>query len=377
MGLCGDCVTRSIAIATGLNYRSVYDELFERTSRSPRMGLNVAVADGYLKERGWTRHPFFGVYDPAILPMGNVVVHLTCDGPTGHFSALIDRVVHDTWNPVDDEYTVRSYWTPPAGFSSTTTTDQSHSGSSSSQELTQQEFEKILRRLRALDNTAKNDASTEGEKQNALRMMQALLFQHNLSREDLSTDNKSDHLQFSRLSCVLNGSRACLWEVALANYLCEEIFPLVQYYRSRVKKRTIFQFYGPRHDTLNAIELFRELLLTIAAAAQLRFRGYAKGSGASYAEGYVKGLPRNQSQSAQPTDSPEIAASKQLIASRSLIVHRQANDWLFAECGIELAVASRVGRTQDDPNAKELGKQHGATHQVGPGNRPERLTFRS
>ncbi len=37
------------------------------------------------------------------------------------------------------------------------------------------------------------------------------------------------------------------------------------------------------------MQLFRELIVTIAAAAQVRFGGYYRGSGASYAEGYVQG----------------------------------------------------------------------------------------
>jgi hypothetical protein len=207
-------------------------------------------------------------------------------------------------------------------------------------------------------------------------MMQALLFQHNLSREDISDDGKSDTMQFTRLSCVLNGNRACNWEHDLALYVCEEIFPLVQYYCKRIKKRTLFLFYGPRHDTINAIELFRELLLTIAAAAQLRYGGYSRGSGASYAEGYVLGLPRNRSTGEKGSASEVTTTSTQLIASRSLIVHHQADDWLRTECGIQLVRSSSSARNHLDFAAKSLGESHGSTHQVSPGNRPARITHR-
>ncbi|MCC6509242.1 MAG: DUF2786 domain-containing protein, partial [Pirellulaceae bacterium] len=51
VGLAGDCVTRSVAIATGAVYRQVYDELGERALKSPRMGLPVVVSDEYLQAR--------------------------------------------------------------------------------------------------------------------------------------------------------------------------------------------------------------------------------------------------------------------------------------------------------------------------------------
>jgi hypothetical protein len=376
-GFCGDCVTRSIAIGTGLSYRAVYDELGEAANKTPRNGLPIEIAASYLGKAGWGFESFAEtVFAPENFPRGTFVIHMVHTEPrrSGHLTCVIDNVVHDTWNPAeDDSFRMKGVWTSPKkvapeSLEATRSKDRSDQAS-----LTQREFEKILRRLRALDNTANNDASTEGEKRNALQMMQALLLQHNLTREDLLGEAGRPSLQLGRFSCVLNGSRACTWEHEVAQYLCEEIFPLVQYYSSRLGKRTLFHFYGPQLDCSNCLDLFRELIVTIAAAAQVRFGGFYRGSGASYAEGYVQGLPRTRSLSStggrKAASGPD-DASQSLIAARSMIVHEAARDWLYEECGIRVVSSTSYSRNELDYAARSLGKQHGATHEIKPVNRP-------
>jgi hypothetical protein len=377
-GFCGDCVTRSIAIGTGVSYRSVYDQLGDAANKTPRNGLSTEIANTYLQKANWIFEPFDEiVFDPATFPRGTFVVHLghLHSRRAGHLTCVVDGVVHDTWNPAeDDSYRLRGIWSSPSnGSHGSTPTTQSSSETHEETSLTQQEFEKILRRLRALDSTANNDASTEGEKRNALLMMQALLLRHNLSREDLLGDSSKSTLQLGRFSCVLNSSRACTWEHGVAHYLCDEIFPLVQYFSTRKGKRTLFHFYGPHLDCSNCMQLFRELIVTIAAAAQVRFGGYYRGSGASYAEGYVQGLPRSKQKSQSGSSTQSLSSSDEsqsLIAARSLIVHETARLWLANECGIQLVTSTKYSRNERDHAAESLGKKHGASHEIKPANRP-------
>ncbi|NCU55175.1 MAG: hypothetical protein EBW57_04030, partial [Candidatus Fonsibacter ubiquis] len=74
-GQAGDCVVRSIAIATGMPYQKVYDDLFKanqefrNTSRtklarslkqrndSPRSGTHRVVLNKYLEKLGWKWTP--------------------------------------------------------------------------------------------------------------------------------------------------------------------------------------------------------------------------------------------------------------------------------------------------------------------------------
>lgn len=105
-GETGDCVVRAIAIATGIPYREVYDELHDasrewnhkrrvsaqrktRFNASPRSGVRREVYDQYLKKRGWAWVPRMGIgtgckvhLSADELPSGPIVVrvskHLVC-----------------------------------------------------------------------------------------------------------------------------------------------------------------------------------------------------------------------------------------------------------------------------------------------------------
>jgi hypothetical protein len=258
-------------------------------------------------------------------------------------------------------------------------------GRSHATDLTQAEFEKIIQRLRAIDNTAKNQATTDGERENALRMMQALMLRHNLSREDLNETSEASGSGYTRRACAVNGANALSWEKALANYVTTHVMPMVQYYIGRRGKRSLVFFYGPRWDVENAIALYRELLLTIATSARLLYRGHARGSGASYAEGYVATLPRgDRPNSARPSSAKHPAApsedsdpsSQALIAQRRSLAHRQAALWLQLECDISLVTVTTRGRGQRDRNAEALGRVHGAQHIIDPPSRPKGLPDR-
>ncbi len=365
VGLAGDCVTRAIVIATGTSYRDVYRALGAIADMTPRDGVITSVAAEYLEALGWIHHSGCGsVLASAALPKGAVIVDLTAPKHrrSGHFCSVIDHVIYDTWNPSDDDsFVVTGYWTrPEIAGASTLPVASRQSQRSAEQTLTQREFDKVLHRLRSLDNTASNSASTEGEKRNALRMMQNLLLRHNLSRDDIVENDNVDNMRFTNVACPVNGRRACGWEKSLAAYVVDEIFPLTSWYFGTRGPRTLFWFYGPVDDVNNCIALFRELLLTITASAQLQYGGYARGSGASYAEGYVRGLPRYHSSADSQTQINETA----LIHARTLVVKQAARDWLRLECGVSIVMKSSSGRSQHDPDAADRGKQHGSKHDL-------------
>lgn len=138
-GSTGDCVTRAIAIATGLPYREVYDELFERnrgfmnTSRTrrarklrargkgatPRSGVYKEAYKPYLEDTlGWA-------WTPTMQFGQGCKVHLTADElPSGtiiarcskHLVAVIDGVAMDTNDPTrNGTRCVYGYWSKPEG----------------------------------------------------------------------------------------------------------------------------------------------------------------------------------------------------------------------------------------------------------------------
>ena len=110
-GKTGDCVTRAIAIATGLPYQEVYDALngladSERTGKrkrgksNSRTGVYKQTKRKYLESLGW-------VWTPTMQIGSGCKVHLRSDElPSGrlivalsrHSAAVIDGVLHDTYD---------------------------------------------------------------------------------------------------------------------------------------------------------------------------------------------------------------------------------------------------------------------------------------
>src|SRR5262249_20667790 len=108
----GDCVTRSIAIATGLPYREVYDALNvlakrerrgspKRSASSARAGVPPVPYHRYRESLGWAWGPTMRIgqgcrvhLHDGELPAGRLVVVLS-----KHLTAVIDGVIHDTHDP--------------------------------------------------------------------------------------------------------------------------------------------------------------------------------------------------------------------------------------------------------------------------------------
>lgn len=104
----GDCVCRSISIATGYDYKFVYDLInekakSERTGKrkrgksSARDGVYKGTTKKVMEELGWTWHPTMQIgsgckvhLDESELPPGRLVVAVS-----KHMTAVIDGVLHD------------------------------------------------------------------------------------------------------------------------------------------------------------------------------------------------------------------------------------------------------------------------------------------
>jgi hypothetical protein len=129
-GNAGDCVVRAIAIATEQPYQVVYDALHDagrdykfrsrrarvkRGSASPRDGVHPAVYKPYLLALGWEWVPTMQIGSGCRvhlradeLPAGRLIVRLS-----GHLSAVINSVIHDTNDPSrEGTRCVYGYWRP-------------------------------------------------------------------------------------------------------------------------------------------------------------------------------------------------------------------------------------------------------------------------
>jgi hypothetical protein len=116
-GRAGDCVARSVAIASGRPYAEVYAALAtgagnERKSRgaSARNGIHTTRKwfKDYMRSIGfeWTPTMLIGQgckvhLDAAELPAGRLVVAVS-----KHYTAVIEGVIHDTHDPSDRPATI-------------------------------------------------------------------------------------------------------------------------------------------------------------------------------------------------------------------------------------------------------------------------------
>jgi len=131
-GKAGDCVIRSIAIVTGMNYQKVYQDLYnanenfrissktklarslKKKNDSPRTGTHRAVLKKYLEKLGWKWTPtmFIGQgckvhLKKEELPNGILIV--SC---SKHITVVKNGVLHDTYDcSRNGTRCVYGYWT--------------------------------------------------------------------------------------------------------------------------------------------------------------------------------------------------------------------------------------------------------------------------
>jgi hypothetical protein len=130
-GKTGDCVVRSIAIATGLPYQHIYDLVNRASTRertgtrkrgisNARTGVYKSTIHRVMKELGWTWTPTMQIGSgckvhlrPNELPSGRLVVSVS-----KHLTTMIDGVIYDTHDcSRRGKRCVYGYWQPPPGRS--------------------------------------------------------------------------------------------------------------------------------------------------------------------------------------------------------------------------------------------------------------------
>lgn len=109
-----DCVVRAIAIATGEDYKLVYQDLHIMAKKSPRHGVNKGVYKHYLESiLGYTWVPCMKIgsgcrvhLNSEELPKGTIIVQVS-----KHIACVIDGVLHDTYDSSrEGTRCVYGYW---------------------------------------------------------------------------------------------------------------------------------------------------------------------------------------------------------------------------------------------------------------------------
>lgn len=106
-----DCVIRSISIALGKSYATVFDELMHLGLHIGAYPNHPKVWEKYLKDNGWVKNK-----PPRNVDGKYIRLQHWDDAPkraiiknSGHLTCVVDGAVHDSW---DCRYRpVNSYWT--------------------------------------------------------------------------------------------------------------------------------------------------------------------------------------------------------------------------------------------------------------------------
>ncbi len=132
-GKAGDCVARAVAIASGKPYDEVYKRLAagmgtqRSTSRTPRR--STSARNGVSVTRKWFKDYMAElgfVWTPTMHIGSGCTVHLTADelpagrlvvSVSGHYTAVIDGVIHDMHDPRREVHCTEPYREPmPKGY---------------------------------------------------------------------------------------------------------------------------------------------------------------------------------------------------------------------------------------------------------------------
>jgi len=114
-----DCVCRAVAIASGRDYKQVYDALTAATGQTPRRGVDTRARSfkAFMTSAGFVWTPCSSIgstasvhyYADELPTAGRLVCSVS-----GHYTAVIDGVVHDAWdsryNSFGQPRRIYGYW---------------------------------------------------------------------------------------------------------------------------------------------------------------------------------------------------------------------------------------------------------------------------
>jgi len=218
-------------------------------------------------------------------------------------------------------------------------------------------LDRIKSTIRAMLNLAANEAATQGEKDNAMRKVSALMDEHNLREEDLAdADGVLDSLDNVEVGkAVVNvGARTCYWMATLCIFV-QNLLGTVKSYtvKSTDRKSMTCVFYGVLADCQIAAEIYYETRDFIETACGTKYGGTRRGDGYSYCVGFVSGLNEQlakiKAASAPPISNALVVARNAIVVKKHDIAKRWADDQ-----GLKLRSHTRRTHISGDPFADGL-----------------------
>lgn len=209
------------------------------------------------------------------------------------------------------------------------------------------ELDKIANRVKKLMALANDQAASDGERDNALRMAHATMLKYNLDQFDV--DGKPAGPQEHRHERRVE-SYGRPWAVALANSVARAFFCKLLMRKSPVKDQVIYCFVGKESNTDAAAEVAVTLIHSIFREAKRRMR--LEGENVTWRRSFCTGaMFKIQERCAALHTSTQLeggSTSTALVVRNAYAVEAQANDQWLADQGIRTRErASRAKRSMD------------------------------
>ena len=237
-------------------------------------------------------------------------------------------------------------------------------------------------KLRKLLNLSTNAGAAEGEVDNAMAAATRLMTQHNLTREDVDmhAQDPVQNVRLGRHASVSLGRNFSSWEGMLAVFVKEFIGYLDCYKTPSIalKKNgvavldedghprfgTMVYFYGSEDSAEAAVEVYEELRDTIQAMGLLLHRGWFKGDGAVYCQGFCDGLDSAYKRSVAKLKICDEQTTALVIvdAKNQEAMSIKAKAWLKLTHGIGNLRRARSGGARGSASAYREGQSDGANY---------------
>ena len=257
------------------------------------------------------------------------------------------------------------------------------------------DIQRVRETIQKMLRLAEDPAAQQGEIDNAMRFVNKLMAEHQLTQEDIElgkTDEKVLDLEkkeMGRQFAMFGSNKRCEWEFSAASFACHVVGGVKYYigpeqiwrdpatgavklkYNGKPNTKPTAAFYGIAEDVELARQVFLELIMTISALAKLKWGGIYRGPGREYCEGFMEGMWSNyyadmakQKQLAKTSSSTALVA----IDSRNAIVTKKlelAKHFAKNGLGLKLRAGAAFSRgKQENSEARAEGKSDGKSHKA-------------
>jgi len=162
--------------------------------------------------------------------------------------------------------------------------------------MTPERRKKIASQIQAMMATVGNSKSTDGEKETALEMANRLCMKYGIKPDEI--ERKDDNtfelkdMTFWKQRIITKTKRGPYWMKQLGHFTDDFVGAVEHYIGNFHKdnKNWSITFYGPKTQVELAIEVYRITAYHIQQQAKTKYKGYVRGNGADFAQGFVSGL---------------------------------------------------------------------------------------